>query len=81
MRLNTAAALLFAVCVLAVGYFLPAKANLNNVDPYAARGWYEVVCSDHECVRYNPRSGQTWILACPGPAMLSCEWEPVEERE
>jgi len=80
MHLNTAAALILAAGVLALGYFWPAKADLNSVVPYAAQGWFEVECSDVDCIRYNPRTGESWIMACPG-APKGCEWDPIEVRE
>lgn len=75
----TLALLAITILVAAAVAIFPARADLNSVDPYATGGWYEVVCSETDCIRYNPRTGESWILACPG-ASKSCAWDPIEVR-
>jgi len=58
----------------------PAKAEgrLETVDPYA---YYQVTGNDSYLVRYNPQTGDSWVLACPTGAAKDCEWDPIEVRE
>lgn len=60
----------------------PAAAGasqLEHVDPAAVGGWYEVTDGE-PAIRYNPRTGESWILACPGP-VSGCKWDPIDVRE
>lgn len=67
----------------ALGFFVgwltwgtPAAAD-DHEDPYP--GYFEVTDGDPP-IRFNPTTGESWILACPG-TMTSCAWEPLEVRE
>ena len=72
-----AAAIILAVLAWA-GRAISANAQIaEGSDIYAT---YHVVASDTEFVRYDPWSGESWILACPG-APKGCEWDPIEVRE
>lgn len=55
--------------------------NLDTVDPYNPGGWYEVADEGDYLIRYNPRTGDSWVLACPTAAAKDCEWDPIEVRE
>ena len=74
MTRNTLAALGFALILIAIGAVGIAT---GSDEEYA---YYDVECSDNECIRFNPQNGESWVLACPGAAMTSCEWEPLEVR-
>jgi len=74
MKLNTFLAVILATACIGVGVLLDADASSDG--PVL----YDVECSDHECIRFNPRTGESWILACPG-APKGCEWDPIEVRE
>jgi hypothetical protein len=81
-----AAALAFAFAfgmsfITAVVMHHKAEAKLRHPDPYAEAGWFEMLQAEEEiAVRWNPMTGDSWTLACPGPAKSSCEWDPVEFR-
>lgn len=42
-------------------------------------GWYDVLATDHNAILWNIRTGQSWVLACPG-ATKSCDWDPIDVR-
>lgn len=72
------------VFLIALGVFVITKAiratALSAVDPYAPNGWYEVIETSQGAIRFNPRTGRSWVLACPGPPK-GCEWDPITVRE
>ena len=70
-----------AALLLALGSwaFKVATANAQVAEGSDIYATYQVVASDNEFVRYDPWSGDSWILACPGNAK-SCAWEPIEVR-
>lgn len=71
------AGIILAIIVGVFRWVCPAEAQVvEGGDIYST---YHVVASDNEFVRYDPWSGNSWILACPGNAK-SCAWEPIEVR-
>jgi hypothetical protein len=52
--------------------------NLESADPYA---YYQVTGNDSYLVRYNPQTGDSWVLACPTGATKDCAWDPIEVRD
>ena len=73
-------AFLFGAAFIALFVQQRAHADLDNIDPYAEGGWYEVESTPAGLVRWNVRTGDSWVLACPGPDKRSCTWDPIDFR-
>lgn len=58
-----------------------AEAKLRHPDPYSEIGWFEMLQAEEDiAIRWNPMTGESWALACPGATKTSCEWDPIEFR-
>jgi len=81
-----AAALVFsmlfgAAFITAVVVHHQAEAKLRHPDPYSAIGWFELTDTESGvAVRWNPATGDSWALACPGGIKTACEWDRIEFR-